>query len=55
MAIHCSEKHCRSFWVQKQGPEHEVALEQTEQEKNEIIRHLSQNDLEEVWIYFPQN
>ena len=57
MAIHCSEKHCHSYWVQKQGPEHEVALEQTEQEKNEIISHLSQNDLDDydVWIYFPQN
>ena len=56
MTVHCV-LHCPSYWVEKQGPEHEVALVQTEQEKNAIISHLAQNDLNDydVWIYFPQN
>ena len=55
MAIHCHEKHCRSFWVQEHGPDHEIALQQTKQEKDEMIMHLSQIDMEDVWIYFPPN
>ena len=56
MAIHCV-LHCYCYWVEKQGPEHEVALEQTEREKNEIISHLAPNDLNDydAWIFFPQN
>ena len=54
MAFHCVI-HCYCYWVVKQSPEHQVALEQTERERNELINHLAQNDLDDAWLFFPQN